>query len=284
MQLSQDQFASLREQRVQALAQRWQGAIDRGLPAPERSDPHARLKAMAAMVLEALPATARLAAADVQQAARGLDLALAAGTPWREARAAALLNAAAALGAEWHVDQRLLGAAERATPAEGDDEATAWSAFFSAAQGQRFQTAARRECHLRPGLRTALMPLLGPDDPSPQRMQPLLRAAFSPASADADKDEDEDAVPVEAPAHVDHPALPPGVREEAQAFVATARARLAQAGIVEPNTALLGVAVDLAFGLGRGARWFSQAPAGLEPTGQQAWIKEKLRDLAGFQP
>lgn len=282
MHLTTEQLSDLRQRRVQAQAAQVVTAVDQGLGDAERHAPRQRLLALARLVTAGLPPGARLAAADVQLTAQGLDQALAQGAPWRDTRAAALLHAAAALGAHWFIDQRLLTLADR-LPALPPG-LSPWPALIAAPQGARFQRAARRERHLRPGLRAALFPLLGPAEPTPQRLQPMLWAAFSPAGDEADPTDDADSDPREAAVHSDTPALPPGVREEAQAFVAHARAALAEAGASTPALSLIGVAADLAFGLGRGARWLAMAPPGLDAPSRLTWMKETLRDLAGLQP
>jgi hypothetical protein len=259
MLLSNAQLTHMAQHLFQARALHWQTQVDRALPPARQADPQARLEALTQVVLDDLPAGDEFQAIEVTLASRWLTAALQAGAPWREARANALLHAAAALGAQWCQDDRLLPVAEQ-VPLQPDRFDTLLP-LLAQPQGQRFKRAALREHALAPGLRMALHRCLQADC-SDVALQHLVWVAFAPedeaagADAEADDTPDQDA---------DTPPWPP----EAQRFIDHERRLQAEAGVREPALARLSLAGDLVLGLGRCvrllSRWAAAQPARTTP-------------------
>lgn len=245
MLLHADQMQDFAQRLVQGRALHWQTRVDAALPPAQRRDPMARLAALTREVLAQFPADDRFRPAEVHLCARSLALCLEAGVPWRDARAAALLHAAAGLGAQWFQDDRLLPAAEQL--AVDPAQALGLRPLLAQPQGRRFKRAALRADALAPGLRMGLRQALEADC-SDAALQHLVELAFAPPEGPGDPDE----TAAEEPVDIDEltPPWPP----EAQRFIDHERRLQAQSGVTDPATARLCLAGDLAFGLGRCVR------------------------------
>jgi hypothetical protein len=267
MQIYRDQAARIGQQQAQARVRHWQGLADAALPAERRSDPRARLQVLARAVARAQGPQAAVLGVDVLQTAQWLDLALQRGTAWREARALALLHGAAALGALWFLDDRLLPAAQQ-LPLKATLEDTVVQ-LLAQPQGLRFKQAADRERALRPGLRLAWQQVLV-QDLSPNAAHTLASAAFAaPPAQEAEAD-----APPEPEADAEDTGPPPAQA----AFMAHERRLQAQAGLQDGALAAWCLAADLVLGLGRSVRMMSLAPA--DVPARLAWLKETLHALA----
>jgi hypothetical protein len=113
------------------------------------------------------PTLAPLLAVDLDHCADRLGRALVAGARYREPAAAALMSAAAALGARWLADERLcIGRADEGEEGDGhevdlpvvpeSDEPQDLRHWAEASWGDRFRHAAKRGRALQPPLRYAL--------------------------------------------------------------------------------------------------------------------------------
>lgn len=262
MLLSNDQLQHMAQRLFHARALHWQTQVDAAVPAPQRADPHARLAALTQVVLSRLPAGAEFQASDVTQASQWLTLALQAGAPWREARANALLHAAAALGAQWCEDDRLLAVADQVALQPG--QAATLLPLLAEPQGQRFKRAASREHALAPGLRMALHRCLQADC-SDAALQHLVLVAFAPDEDGVDTGAGVEAADATPDLDDDSPPWPP----EAQRFIDHERQLQAQANVRDPALARLSLAGDLVLGLGRCVRllshWAAAKPAPATP-------------------
>ncbi len=265
MQLSAEQMQQMERNLLQRKAREWTARVDEALPPAQRSEPLARLGALQVLVARGLAPGQALAACDVQQAAQWLHMGLDAGAPWRDTRAAALLNAAAALGALWFVDGRLLPAA-RQLPLQPTLPAT-MAQLLAQAQGMRFKQAAVREHQQRAGLRLAWQRAAA-EELSDAALLELARVAFAPpvdAREDAPEPEFED------------DALP--LSPEAQTFLSHEQRLAQQAGLEGGPVARLCLAGDLLLGLGRCVRLAATLP----PDSREPLLKEAIHAAAGFQ-
>ena len=223
---------SLAQQRADALA----GGVDAVLAergTATTAAPEARLQALCALTLAPLagnPAAAALSV-DVAHAAMLLQHALDAGAPYRETHAAAMLAAAAALGALWFIDPRLLRGDEGLSNTEADADTVRQLA--DPALGGRFETASARALRLAPRLQHALREAAA-DDWSPAALRLIADAAWDDGSD-------------------------PGWLER---FVGRERRLIDAADITDGRLTALCIAGDLAFGLGRCVRLLGRAPAG----------------------
>jgi hypothetical protein len=200
-----------------------------------------------------------LLAVDVWQTRDWLGEDLAAGAPYRETRAAALLNGALTLGAAWFADDRLLPATDQLAMAEDFDCPSV--RLMETALAERFDTAARREEMLRPGLLAGLDWFLR-RRPSAEAIAPLIDAAFPQEGTEVIVEDDD---------RYQNPA--------AKRFLGKETALLGHQGVVQQAMRDLSLAGDLVLGLGRCVRLLSgpgrEAGAHLE-----AWLEEKIRDLS----
>ena len=254
MLLHSDQLQDFAQRLVRARAQHWQAQVDQALPAEKRQDPIARLAALTRVMLAQRPPGDVFQAAELDLAARWLALALQAGAPWREARAGAMLQAAAGLGAQWFQDDRLLPAQVQL----GIDtrQASALLPLLAEPQGKRFKQAAQRAQALAPGLRMALHRALQADCDD-AALQRLVLVAFAPPD-----EPDDPALAAQADeATPDTDELTPPWPPEAQRFIDHERRIQAEAGLSDPATARLCLAGDLVLGLGRCVRLLQQAAA-----------------------
>ncbi|MBH9578662.1 hypothetical protein [Inhella proteolytica] len=265
MQLSTEQMQQMKRNLVHSQARQWTARVDAALLPAQRGEPLARLGALQQLVSEGLAPNETLAARDVQQAAQWLQMGLEAGAPWRDTRAAALLNAAAALGALWFVDGRLLPGA-RQLPLQPTLPVT-MAQLLAQEQGLRFKQAAMRERELRAGLHLAWQRALAQELGDAALLE-LARTAFAPHAEprdDAPEPEFEDE------------ALP--LSPDAQAFLSHEQ-RLAQmAGLEGSPVARLCLAGDLLLGLGRCVRLATTLP----PDSREPLLKEAIHAAAGFQ-
>lgn len=252
MQFSAEQMQQMARDLVVRRARHWVNRVDAALPSVQRSDPEARLGALCQLVAAGLAPGEHLAARDVQQTAQWLELGLRAGAPWHDTRAAALLHGAAALGALWFVDSRLLPPS-RQLPLQATTQAT-MAQLLAEPQGQRFKHAALRARRLRPGLRLAWQRARA-QGLADAGLQDLLRAAFA---HDEPTEESPEREPEPEP-DLDEGASP--LVPDAQAFVAHAQRLLKQAGLAGGPLARLCLAGDLLLGLGRCARLAAALPA-----------------------
>ena len=228
-------------------ARHWTARIDADVDPAQREDPLARLAVLARSIVGELPEGALFEAADVRQTAHGLALALRAGAPWSDTRAAAQLHGAAGLGSLWHMDDRLLAPGDQFEPEPGRPDALA--PLLAKPQGERFKRAAVRAQWLGPGLRMALHRALALQC-ADAALHALISVAFATPDDTAEGDEG-------APEQVgDNPEWPAA----AHPFMARARDLQARAGVGEPGLTRLCLAGDLALGLGRCVRLLASAP------------------------
>jgi hypothetical protein len=254
MLLLSDQLDDFAQRLVRARALHWQTQVDQALPAARRQDPMARLAALTRVLIAQRPPGDVFHAAELDLAARWLALALQAGAPWREARATAMLHAAAGLGAQWFQDDRLLPAKDQL--AIDTDQATALRPLLAEPQGKRFKGAAQRAQALAPGLRMGLRRALEADC-SDAALQRLVLVAFAPP----DEPDDPEAAAQADAAAPDIDELTPPWPPEAQRFIDHERRIQAEAGLSDPAAARLCLAGDLVLGLGRCVRVVQQAAA-----------------------
>lgn len=271
MQIASEQYQHIvvthQRQRATGLA----AQVDAALPEARRADPAARLAEVTRQVLQRQPPGALGAAigVDVRQTSQWLALALAEGVRLDEPRAAALLHAAAALGALWFVDDRLLRPPEQ-LPVQPTLAATMVQ-LLGQAQGERFRVAGAAELQLRPGTQLWLRQVLAaPDDPDAARA--LATAAFRAWHDEAAPDDQE----------LD-PAQPGPAQQALQRFMQRERTLATQAGITDAALQRLCGAGDLALGQGRCVRLLAAHPE-VAAADAAAWLKGLLHDLAGLQP
>jgi hypothetical protein len=272
MQFTTEQFRQISAAHLHGRAGALQHSVDQALPRDRQADPGARLQALAAEVLAQVqpPELAPMVAVDLQQARSWLQLGLAQGVVYREARCAALLHAAAALGALWFVDDRLLPPPQQ--PPLSASLADSMAGLLAGAQGARFKCAADTERQRRVGLRRALGRVLQ-EGATPESTQMLLAAAFNAVNAatEADADQEDDSPP----------ALDNLGSAAAQRFISHERRLMEQAGIAPGPVHTLCLAGDLAFGLGRCVRWLVAAGPGRDETARLAHLRELIHGLAG---
>jgi hypothetical protein len=274
MQISQSQMQEMHALWTQDRALQWQRRVDAAVPRALAASPAARLAALADAVISDIRSQAPLApldaflAVDVRQTADWLQAGLAAGVSYREIRAAALLLGAAALGALWFVDDRLLPTDQLLAPGGESPRpemlGRSPARLMAAPQGARFREARTRERQLRPGLRLALQQALE-GGLTPELARTLLVAAF-------DEGDLEDSVAEERPASA----------AASERFMTNERSLLAQAGIAERDLQTLCMAGDLVLGLGRCARLLSGQGAELAGQSRVDWLRGAIDDLAGL--
>lgn len=247
MRLSSEQVHDLTRRLVRSRALRWQTRVDAALPPAQRTDPLARLATLTRLTREALPPDDVFKASELDCASHELALSLKAGAPWRDARAAALLHAGIALGAQWYQDDRLLDIADQlqidpATPG-------GLALLLARPHGERFKRAATRAHDLAPGLQLALQRALdsGLDSGA---LQHLVLVAFAPREGTGTAG----LTVLEADEPVDSDDTSPPWPLEAQTFIERERAIQVRAGISDPALARLCLAGDLVLGLGRCVR------------------------------
>lgn len=265
MQFSPEQMQQMERNLLQRKAREWSARVDEALPPAQRGEALARLGALQERVTHGLAPAEALAACDVQQAGQWLQLGLQAGAPWRDTRAAALLNAAAALGALWFVDGRLLPGSRQLPPLPTLPATMAQ--LLAQVQGLRFKQAAVRERQLRAGLQQAWQRAVAQDLGDAALLE-LARVAFAPPvepSEDAPEPEWEDG------------ALP--LSPDAQTFLSHEQRLAQQAGLEGGSVARLCLAGDLLLGLGRCVRLAATLP----PDSREPLLKEAIDAAAGFQ-
>jgi len=265
MQLSAEQMQQMERNLLQRRAREWSAQVDEALPPAQRGEALARLGALQQRVTRGLAPDQALAACDVQQAAQWLQMGLEAGAAWRDTRAAALLNAAAALGALWFVDGRLLLASQQ-LPLQPTLPAT-MAQLLAQAQGARFKQAATCERQLRAGLHLAWQRAMAQGLGDAALME-LVRSAFA---APLEPGEDAPELDVEDGAS----PLPPA----AQTFLSHEQRMVQLAGLEGDPVVRLCVAGDLLLGLGRCVRLAATLP----PDSREPLLKEAIDAAAGFQ-
>jgi hypothetical protein len=267
VQISSDQLRQLGVLRAHSLAEqcristRANGASD----PPEAAARLAALANDAVASLAPLGALGAIVAVDVHQTADWLKLALDAGFAYRETRAAALLHGAAALGALWFIDERLLPASEM-LPAQATMDRTIGQ-LLAAPQEARFQRAAEQELRLRDGLRFALGHAFA-DGLSDEALRELAAAAFAVDAPEGNEPE---------------PGGAQGdgwVEEMTARFMARERAALNHAGVSDPALVALCIAGDLTLGLGRCVRLLTRQRDKLDAAGRLAWLERAVHELA----
>jgi hypothetical protein len=270
MQISPSQLQQVGAAQVRTHAAQWRDRVDAALPPERVADPAARLAALADQVasdVEQLGIAGPLLAVDVHQTAAWLRMALQAGAPYRESRALALLHTAAALGALWFRDDRLLAPADM-LPLRDTIEHTI-GGLLESPQGARFRQAAQAGEHLRDGLRFALRHTLA-DGLSAGSERALMAAAFV-GHAPQDEEETDRARDERTPSE-----------QSAASFVGHERSLLSQAGIVERELQALCVVGDLAFGMGRCVRLLARAGHTLDAGARAAWLARAIAALGEF--
>jgi len=147
LQLSEATMEVLVDAYIDEQAAQWHRRIDAALP-PGEERPAVRLAALAREVArdtQDLGRVSDLLSVDVIQTRDWLLAALQAGVPYDETLAAALLNAAAALGALWFIDDRLLPLDEQLPLHDMQTlPLQTWPTLMTIAQGDHFQLAADR--------------------------------------------------------------------------------------------------------------------------------------------
>ncbi len=204
MQLTLRQVAALSSDRVRRHGVDLSRDVDARLNAadgpPTDTTPAGRLARLAAVrasraasLHRAAGAAARWLQVDADHAARLWERALRSGAPWREAQAAAHLDAAAALGAAWFADERL-----RPPPADlpladplrslhfvlPDVDAEAAGRWVAAHWSSPFRDAARRAEAFMPGACYALRRALD-DDFAKDSVRAIAAAVFTKDQATA---------------------------------------------------------------------------------------------------
>lgn len=247
-------------------AAEWSAQVDAALPPEQGAQPSARLTALTDAVIASLAETheqSALLATDVRLTAAWLQAELATGVAWRETRAAALLHGAAALGALWFVDERLL-LPYRLLPLPEPDTGNPAAArnfppLLASPQGERFAAAADQEKALRPGAQFALREALAGGFAG-HLARGLVAAAFC---ADTDRER-------------------PDRQQAAERFIAREHALQAQAAITDADLRTLCMGGDLVLGLGRSVRLLSNPAAPRDRAALLTWLRSAINGLAGL--
>lgn len=224
--------------------------VDGGVaPGGQREAPAERLRVLRDLVLaqcEAIPGAGGHLGPELDLCATLLRSELRRGAGYNEARAQAHLYAAAALGAMWFVDSRLL-ALDSLPPL--DAGAAGMPSLLEQDLSGPFRRAAQRAEARFPALSFGLRRALD-EGCSPESLRALCDTAFD------------------------------GAREPFDYFMHAERRLLQRADGIAPAAHPACIAGDLAFGMGRCVRWAARRVAGTAPEAQSKALTEMLHGLA----
>lgn len=193
-------------------------------------------------------------AVDIHETHRLLDMALLAGVPFREQRAAALFNAGAVLGAAWFTDDRLLTTPLLLRVPSWKESAPE---LLALEHGERFRRALCREQQQRASLIYAFKMAVEADFSSPA-LRMLALTAFATEEHEADVTE----------------------QPSARRWLDMEIELIAAAGLAGTTAENLCLAGDMVLGLGRCVRLWEGRPGKKDQKADTAWLWEMVDGLA----